>query len=186
MNKASRNSARTGSFSRRGFLKGAAVAAAAAQTLPVKAATGPIAAYVGAYTDRDGNALYIYDLNSNDGTLTRRTAIKDYPSPSSLALDPKNKFLYVVNEISNFSGTRNGSVTAFAIQPDGGLKFLNVVNSMGGGPAHLSVDPAGKWVFAANYGGGSVAVLPIKTDGSLGDAADVQALSEHLGPTRAR
>src|SRR2546426_4850017 len=124
MNKASRNSARTGSVSRRGFLKGAAVAAAAAQTLPVKAATGPIAAYVGAYTDRDGNALYIYDLNSNDGTLTRRTAIKDYPSPSSLALDPKNKFLYVVNEISNFSGTRNGSVTAFAIQPDGGLKFL--------------------------------------------------------------
>jgi len=141
---------------------------------------------VGAYTDRDGNALYIYDLNSNDGSLTRRTAIKDYPSPSALALDPKNKFLYAVNEITNFNGTKNGSVTAFAIQPDGGLKFLNVINSQGGGPAHLSVDPSGKWVFAANYGSGSVAVLPIKTDGSLGDSVDLQTITGPLGPHNAQ
>src|SRR5260221_7165540 len=156
-----------GSFSRRGFLTGAA-AVAAARSPPLRAAGTQIVAYVGAYTDRDGNALYIYDLNPADGTLTRRTAIKDYPSPSSLAVSPNQKFLYAVNEISNFSGTRNGSVTAFAIQPDGGLKFLNVVNSQGGGPAHLSVDPSGKWVFAANYGGGSMARVPLQTDGALG------------------
>jgi 6-phosphogluconolactonase len=175
------------SFSRRGFLKGAAVVAAATGSPQLRAASSQIVAYVGAYTDKEGNALYIYDLNSADGTLTRRLAIKDYPSPSSLAVSPNQKFLYAVNEISNFSGTRNGSVTAFAIQPDGGLKFLNVVNSQGGGPAHLSVDPSGKWVFAANYGGGSIAVVPIKTDGSLGDAADVQAIpTSPLGPHQAQ
>ena len=102
------------SFSRRGFLKGAAVVAAASKSQPLAAATGQIVAYVGAYTDTTarskangdaGAALYIYDLNPVDGTLTRRAALKDYPSPSSLALDPKNKFLYAVNEISNFNGT---------------------------------------------------------------------------------
>jgi len=87
----------------------------------------------------------------------------------------------------NFSGTKNGSVTAFAIQPDGGLKFLNVINSQDGGPAHLSVDPSGKWVFAANYGTGTVVVTPKKTDGSLGDAADVQSIpTSPLGPHQAQ
>ncbi len=68
----------------------------------------------------------------------------------------------------NFSGTRNGSVTAFAIQPDGGLKFLNVINSQGGGPAHLSVDPSGKWVFAANYGTAPSWLRPEKRTGRWG------------------
>jgi 6-phosphogluconolactonase len=185
------NSDAFSSFSRRGFLKGAAVLAAASKSEPLAAATGQIVAYVGAYTDTTarsqasgdaGAALYIYDLNPVDGSLTRRTAIKDYPSPSSLALDPKNKFLYAVNEISNFNGTTTGSVTAFAIQPNGDLKFLNVVSSQGGGPAFLSVDPSGKWVLAANYGGGSVAVLPIKADGSLGDATDMKMITGPLGP----
>jgi 6-phosphogluconolactonase len=175
-----------GSFSRRGFLKGTAGVAAAARSKPLRAASAQIVAYVGAYTDRDGNALYIYDLNPADGTLTRRTAIKDYPSPSSLAIAPNQKFLYAVNEIGNFSGTTNGSVTAFAIQPDGGLKFLNVVSSQGRGPAHLSVDPSGKWVFAANYGGGSIVVVPIKADGSLGDADGQSIPTSPLGPRRAQ
>ncbi len=174
------------SFSRRGFLTGAAAVAAAARSTPLRAATGQVVAYVGAYNDKDGNALYIYDLSPADGTLTRRTVFKDYPSPSSLAIAPNQKFLYAVNEITNFNGTKNGSVTAFAIQPNGDLKFLNVINSQGGGPAHLSVDPSGKWVFAANYGTGSVAVVPIKTDGSLGDATDVQNIpTSPLGPHQA-
>src|SRR5258708_20490805 len=101
-----------GSFSRRGFLTGAAAVAAAGST-SLRAASTQIVAYVGAYTDRDGNALYIYDLNPADGTLTRRTAIKDYPSPSSLAVSPNQKFLYPLNEISNFICTSNASATAF-------------------------------------------------------------------------
>src|SRR5216684_4567437 len=114
------------SFSRRGFLKGAALIAGAAQSPRLTAATGQIVAYVGAYTDTtnrskgtpaQGGGLYIYDLNPSDGTLTRRTVLSNYPSPSSLAIDPKNKYLYAVNEISNYNGSTNGSVTSFAIQP---------------------------------------------------------------------
>src|SRR5437762_11320150 len=92
--KKTKQSRKAASFSRRGFLTGATAVAAAVRAKPLKAASSRIVAYVGAYTDRDGNALYIYDLNSGDGTLTRRTAIKDYPSPSSLALSPNQKFLY--------------------------------------------------------------------------------------------
>jgi 6-phosphogluconolactonase len=82
-----------------------------------------------------------------------------------------------VNEISNFAAggapaeSRAGSVTAFAIDAKSGrLNQLNAASSKGGGPTHLSIDRSGKWVAAANYGGGSVVLFPVHTDGSLGEA----------------
>jgi 6-phosphogluconolactonase (cycloisomerase 2 family) len=164
----------TGAFSRRGFLKGASTVTAAAMAVPARAATGRVVAYVGAYTDR-GKGIHIFDVG-DDGSLIPKDILTGILSPSSIAIAPNKKFMYAVNEISNFSGTTTGSVTAISIDADGGLKIVNVVSSMGGGPAHVSVDPSGKWVFAANYGGGSVSVLPIQADGSVGAAADTQLL----------
>lgn len=168
-------------FSRRGFLRGATALTAAAGAVPARAASGDVIAYIGAYTDR-GRGIHMFYVNPSDGTLTPWKILTGLPNPSSLAFHPSKKFLYAVNEISNFSGTANGSVTAIAVEGGtGDLRIMNVVNSRGGGPAHLSVDPSGKWVFAANYGTGTAAVLPIMADGSLGDAADVVTLSGPLG-----
>jgi 6-phosphogluconolactonase len=49
---------------------------------------------------------------------------------------------------------------------------------MGGGPAHVSVDRKGLNVLVANYGGGSVAVLPIDADGRLKPSTGFQ---QHTG-----
>lgn len=49
---------------------------------------------------------------------------------------------------------------------------LNQVASGGAGPVYLSLTPNGQHLLVANYVSGSIAVLPIKTDGSLGDATD--------------
>jgi 6-phosphogluconolactonase len=169
-------------FSRRVLLRGSTALAAAAVAPPVKAAAGDIIAYVGAYTDR-GRGIHIYNLNPATGALTPWKVLTGIRNPSSLALHPNKRFMYAVNEISNFNNTTNGSVTAIAIESGtGDLRIINVVSSQGGGPAHLSVDPSGKWVFAANYGGGSVVVFPILADGSLGEASDVQKLTGPLGP----
>jgi 6-phosphogluconolactonase len=51
---------------------------------------------------------------------------------------------------------------------------VGAVASGGTGPAYVSVHPTGKYVFVANYGGGSVAVFPVAADGSLGEATDVR------------
>ena len=50
--------------------------------------------------------------------------------------------------------------------------------SGGPGPCYLVVDRQGKHVLVANYGGGSVSVLPIQTDGRLGPAT---AFVQHHG-----
>jgi hypothetical protein len=38
----------------------------------------------------------------------------------------------------------------------------------------VSVHPSGRFVFVANYNGGTVAVFPVAADGALGDASDVR------------
>jgi 6-phosphogluconolactonase len=92
-------------------------------------------------------------------------------NPSFLAVDPAHTTLYAVNE----AGGGNGAVAAFHIEKTtGALTFVNRKSSQGDGPAHVATDHAGAFVFVANYGGGTVAVLPIDGGtGTLGDAIDV-------------
>ena len=77
-------------------------------------------------------------------------------------------------------------MSAFAInRADGQLTLLNTVRSGGAGPTYVSVHPSGRFVLVANYFGGSVAVLPILPDGSLGAATDIKNDAGTVGPTRA-
>ncbi len=170
-------------FSRRGFLKGSTALAALGTVNTATAQTGQVIAYVGAYTDR-GKGIHMFNVNTSNGTLTPTKILTGIVSPSSLAFHPNKRYLYAINEISNFSGPNTtGSVTAMSVDPaTGDLRIMNVVSSGGRGPAHVSVDPSGRWVFAANYGGGSVAVIPIMPDGSVAAPSDVRVITGPLGP----
>jgi len=73
---------------------------------------------------------------------------------------------------------KTGGVAAFKIENDGKLSLLNQQSSAGAGPCHVSVDRSGRTVLVANYGGGSIAALPIQEDGKLGPAATA---IQHVG-----
>ena len=157
----------------------------AASPLALGRPAGSVLAYVGAYTP-NGQGIYLFGFDLATGTLTQIKVAAAIPSPSWIAIHPNGKYLYAVNEISNFNGGTSGSVSAFLIDPaNADLTLLNVVSSQGAGPAHLSVDPLGEFVYVANYGGGSFAVLPIHMDGSLGNATFVQVDVGSVGPTKA-
>jgi 6-phosphogluconolactonase (cycloisomerase 2 family) len=146
-----------------------------------------VLAYVGTYTGNGGNGkgIYLFRLDLKTGALTQIKLVSEIPSPGWLAIHPNGKYLYAANEISRFNDARTGSVTALAIdRSSGDLTQLNVVSSQGAGPAHLSVDPQGQFVFVANYGGGSIAVLPIQANGSLGEATDVHLDTGSVGPKK--
>ena len=174
-------------ISRRTVLKTAAALTVAPMTpfYAQAASSGSMLAYIGSYTP-NGQGIYLFSLDLATGDLTQIKVAAAIPSPSWLAIHPNGNFLYAVNEISNFNGSTSGSVTALAInRATGDLTVLNVVSSQGGGPAHLSVDPLGQFVFVANYGGGSFAVLPILQNGSLANASFVQQDVGQVGPTHA-
>lgn len=139
------------------------------------ASIAPLRVYVGTYTGAKSKGIYVLQLDPSSGTLTDAKLAAETPSPSFLAVDPTRRFLYAVNEVDSFAGEKTGSVSAFAIdRADVILKPLNQQSSGGRGPCHVDVDPAGAGVLVANYGGGSVALLPTAPDGSLKRATVVQ------------
>ena len=138
-----------------------------------------VLAYVGTYTGPKSKGIYLCRLDLKTGSLTNLGVAAETVNPTFLALHPNGHFLYAANEISKWNGRGGGSVSAYAIEPETGkLTLLNQQSSVGSGPAHLTVDRAGKNVLVANYGGGSVAALPIKADGSL---AESSSFIQHTG-----
>lgn len=138
-------------------------------------------AYVGCYTGAtgdggqgNGKGIYLLEVNEASGELMHARVAAQTINPAWLALDPSGRYLYAANEVSNFAG-HSGSISSFAVdRQTGALRPINVVSSEGASPAHLSVEAAGKFVFVANYGGGTLAVLPVRSDGGLGQAVEVR------------
>ena len=176
--------------SRRDFLKGAATLGIASSATGIARATAVGGrkkfAYVGTNTGavgsgNNGEGIYRFEMNTQTGELSRRTLAAKTQSPSWIVIHSSKKYLYAANEVANYKDG-HGSVSAFAIdEASGELSPLNTVSSEGAGPAHISIDGSGKFVFVANYGDGSIAVLPIHENGMLGDAADSHRDSGSIG-----
>ena len=138
------------------------------------AAPSTVYAYVGTYTP-NGGGIYLFRVDRASGALMQMQVVDDTRNPSWLAVNPAQTRLYAISEIDNFQGARSGAVVSYAIDPASfELKRLGAVASGGIGPTYVSVHPTGKFVFVANYGGGSVAVFPVGEDGTLGEASDVR------------
>src|SRR5947209_6663718 len=130
--------------------------------------------YVGTYTHSlphvqgKASGIDVYRLDAASGALTFAHTREGLANPSYLTLDPHRRYLYCVAERAE------GQVHAFRIDPaTGALTPLNHQSSQGSEPAQVSVDRDGRWVLVANYGSGTLAVLPVQEDGSLGPATDV-------------
>lgn len=78
--------------------------------------------------------------------------------------------LYVPDPVPDVDGSPDGAVVSFKIDREtGGLTRLNRKACGGEVPCYLSVSKNGKFILVASYGSGSVSVLPIGENGSLGD-----------------
>ena len=191
--------------SRRAFLKTVAAVAASAPASGVlraqpAGAGAPLMAYVGTFSSplRDvlptqvdlppgnGRGIHMFQVDRQTGALAPRGSFDLGTSPSCLALNRAGTRLYSSNETDRVGEGKEGTVGAFAInRTDGQLTALNAVTSGGAGPTYVSVHPSGRFVLVANYFGGSVAVLPVLADGSLGPATDVKQDAGTVGPRKA-
>lgn len=159
-------------FSRRQFLKLSGIGVISST---VNFSPRELTLYVGTYTSGKSEGIYLYRMDQTTGELKRVSSSKA-ENPSFLTVDPTKRFLYAVNE------NPSGSVSAFKIDPrTQQLTFLNQHSSEGADPCHLSVDQKRRCVLVANYTSGNVAVLPIRGDGSLDKAIDVEQ-HEGSGP----
>lgn len=124
---------------------------------------------VGTYTGGKSEGLYVYRFNSTDASFKEISYIKT-SNPSFVAISPDQKYVYAVHEIAGNNG-KGGEVSAFSFnKKTGSLTYLNEQSSEGNHPCYLVTDKTGKWLFTGNYSSGTLAVLPINKDGSLGVA----------------
>ncbi|QDH14600.1 lactonase family protein [Oecophyllibacter saccharovorans] len=194
------------SLSRRHFTLALTALGASALTPLARAASGDssgiettdvtkprILCYVGGYTkdappgvEGNGDGIVVFDMDRTTGVLTQIFTFMDIASPSFITFSPDHRYLYAISEIDNYNKEGDGCVTAFAVnQHTGTLTKINTVSSGGAIPAHVSVHPSGKFVFVANYMGGSVAVFPVKPNGGLAEASDIVHLTGPRQPERA-
>lgn len=139
--------------------------------------------YIGAYTgwgDRPGDGggsgraagITVWDRDPVSGALTPAGPAVPVAEASYLAAHPRLPVLYAVSERDD------GQVVALATGAAGAPRELNRRPTGGAAPCHLTVDPAGRYLVTANYGGGSLSVHPIGEDGSLLARRD---LVRHIG-----
>jgi 6-phosphogluconolactonase len=142
--------------------------------------------YFGTGTGGKSQGIYVARFDPATGRLTEPELAVETRGPTFLALHPVWPLLYAVGEYPAAEGRRGGGVSAFAISPTNRqLTLLNQQSSGGSGPCHLAVEGQGKYVLVANYAGGSLASLPIQTDGSLGEAAStIQLTGSSVHPQR--
>ncbi len=131
--------------------------------------------YVGTYTVGTPSAgVYIVRMDTRSGQLRQIGTVDVGPNPSYLAIHPKGRVLYAVNEVEKFNGAPGGGVSSFSIANEtGALTHRNSQSSGGAGPCYMSLDHSGRLVLVADYDAGSVAVLPVRSDGSLAQATEV-------------
>ncbi|MCG9790994.1 lactonase family protein [Flavobacterium algicola] len=128
---------------------------------------------IGAFNAQcDSNGVSIYEFNSETGDFKFRSESEKIVNPSFLTVSSDNKFVYTVN-----SDNANGAVTAFGYDSKAGkLNLLNQQKTTSADPCYITDDD--KFVYTANYGGGSITAFEKNNDGSL---SAVKQLEQHIG-----
>lgn len=125
--------------------------------------------FVGTHAHNASEGIYVYRMDALSGILTPAANPANIEDSLFVVLDPSHHFLYAAVETYGSSGIYAGMVSAFSVDVStGSLNFLNSQSSGGDGACHMSVDATGTNLLVANYGSGTVSLLPIKPDGSLG------------------
>jgi 6-phosphogluconolactonase len=134
-------------------------------------------------SDAEDTAFGIYVFAGNGAALDslQPTGLAETEQPGWLSTHPSGKWLYAVNEVPEFQGSEGGAVSAFAIDRIGGRLLPLNKKRLPAMPCHCTVDPAGKLLLVATFGGGSVHLFALNEDGSIGRALDAHF---HSGSSR--
>ncbi|WP_102345980.1 lactonase family protein [Bacillus sp. Marseille-P3661] len=147
-----------------------------------------------------GGGITVFEVDQTDGSFKYLASYEDKMAVGSIAIARSKNVLYAVNETkeySDISSSYGGSVSAYSIDPEKGLlTLINKKSTFGVFPCSIAIDPSESYVLVANYGSedsiiktyqnnegnyelvkipdeGSIVVLPLDSDGKLGDVSDL-------------
>lgn len=128
--------------------------------------------FVGSYS----NSISAYSFSKQTGEISfvNSTTDSSIDQPSWLVMSNSKRYLYAVSEIDNYDGRYTGAISSYLIDTDTfRLTFINKVATHGAAPCHAAVNAEDSALFISNYCSGTIAVVPLLIDGSLGNATQV-------------
>ncbi len=136
--------------------------------------TEPIRMGSGETVPGRGKGIGVCAVDAASGQITCKAMLPSTPNPSHLTMSADGRFLYCVSELKEFSGISGSTVSAYAVEEGGArLRLLSRQATCGADACFVRLWHNEKWLLAANYSGGSVAVFPVEADHGLGPAACV-------------
>lgn len=117
--------------------------------------------FIGSYGNENEETIYWLNFDPEVGKLIKVSAISGIDNPSFVLLNHAKTHLYAVSEVDE------GEVISYLV--DYQNKSLTELNRQPtkGGPCFLEIDKSDRYLFTANYGGGSVIVHPLAEDGTI-------------------
>ena len=105
--------------------------------------------------------VLLLELDGTSGKIDLFGAARSGDYPSFLAFHKSRAVAYAAHEASSELAALSLSGARFGV--------LGRTPSGGAGPAYVSLDRSDSYLFCANYAGGTISVIALATDGSLGD-----------------
>ncbi|ALC18521.1 lactonase family protein [Streptomyces pristinaespiralis] len=141
--------------------------------------TVPLRAFIGCFTTNGGRGIVRAAVDPRTGALTAEGTVETVPDPSYLAVGHRGSgpVLYCVSE------TAHGAVAGFDVSGPVPRPLGEPVATGAADPTHLAV--CHDHLVTADYGSGSVTVLPLAADGSPLAPSSVLR-HEGSGPDRER
>ena len=138
---------------------------------PVVSAGQDMTVLFGTHVSGPGKGFSASHFDAKTGVLSHPEFVTEAGGPAYFVLAAGQTRLYTCNS--------DGFVSAYSVTSEGrSLTLLNKVPSEGGDPSYISLDKTGKFLFIANYQGGSIVAFALKPDGRIGDRT---AFVQHLG-----
>jgi 6-phosphogluconolactonase len=110
---------------------------------------------------QDDDKILVFTMDSGTGQLTPKGELPVSGGPSSLAISPDRKVLYL--------GHRNvPGISSLLIHPDTGELTRSGTVTPEAAPTFLSTDRSGRYLLSSYYQGAHAAVHPIGDDGAVG------------------
>lgn len=141
--------------------------------------------YVGTFTSEGAEGIYYCRFNSTTGSLTLVQTFKATDNPSFLKISPDRNYLYAVTRPAKAIEPSGGFIQAYRIMQNGSLQFLNKQVSNGDDPCHVDISADGKYAAIATYGGGTVSLYPLESNGNVLPAT-ATIVNEGSGPNPSR
>ncbi|MET3538642.1 lactonase family protein [Chryseobacterium limigenitum] len=134
-------------------------------------------AFFGSFNrDKNIEGIFVYELDTISGNLSKVTTVTGILNPSFLTLSPNGKYVFACTESKTPNG---GKVSSFEFKPENKtLTFINSQKSGGENPVYLTTHKNGKWLVNGNYTEGSVSVYPILDNGTIEPAVQNFQFSE--------